>query len=1487
MNKIFTLLSAALLFGISAKGQSFFFEDFDDCEIPSGWTNNAVLGDTAWVFGDNSAGDPNGNVDGSCMAYIHDDDLGSGAPSVVADLISPIVDLTSLDTALLQFDYVFEDIGGSYFAVALWNGADWDTVFTENSDPGCFGFFPTCGPRSASISIEDYLIEDFRIKFIYDDNDSWAWYIGLDNVSIYVPPTDDAVAVSALSPLDGCGLSASETVSIIVANNGQNDITSIDATFEVGAQSETETFTVSLAPSESDTLTFTATADLSTVGDYDFTAWVTLANDLDNTNDTVNFSVTNIPVLSTLPYSENFENGAGGWIAGGTNSTWELGEPAGTLINEANSPSNAWVTNLDGDYENSELSFVESPCMDFSALTVDPVFRFAHIFDTENCCDEGFVDISYDAGATWLRLGNAGEGENWYDDTFNNEWDGTGVTSGGTEWRIAEHLLDSAAGESSVKIRIGFSSDGSVTNEGFGFDDIEIFEQPAVNASVNEILSPVSGCALGASEEVTIVIENSGDDFLVDFNVEYDAGSGIVTEVVTDTLFASEIDTFTFSTTVDLSTLGEYDFAAWTAVSGDGDPGNDTLATTITNIPVLSGLPYEEDFESGAGGWITGGTSSSWELGEPIGTFIDTANSGVNAWVTNLDGDYNASEFSYIESPCMDFSSLLIDPILEFAHIYETESCCDEGYVDVSVDGGNTWNRLGAFGEGENWYNDEFNDWWDGTSGNATEWRTATHLIDGAAGESSVKIRFVFSSDGSIQNEGFGVDDISITEQPPVNSEAVAVVSPMSSCGLTSTEEVTLELTNLGSLAMDSVIIGYIFDNGTPFIEVVDSVIQPNDTVVFTFSQTVDLSVSGDYDLTVWTGTIGDGDTSNDTINLTITSVPTVATLPYSQDFENGTGGWVSGGTPTVWELGEPEGTFIDTANSGINAWVTVLDGDYPSLGNDSVYLESPCFDFSGLTEDPVIRFAGIFETESCCDEGWVDISLDGGLTWAKLGAAGEGENWYNDQFDDFWNGLSGNPNEWQNAEHLLDGAAGEANVKVRFVFSSDGSIVNEGFGLDDISIFPQPELDLVALSMDEPQSGCSLDQEEVTMTFWNKGTQDVSNFELGFIVDGGTAQTETYTATVASGDTVSYTFATEFADLSAVGPHTLDVFTSLTGDEDVTSDSIFGYDVENFENTPLSQSIDLEGAVISSDNVEPLTSEMFFCGLPTSLDGCLEIESVTIDSLAHTWLSDLDMFLISPAGDTVELSTDNGGSGDNMVGVVFTDTASSNITSQTAGIAPGYYAVEDTAGFAGLYNGQDPNGGWTLWINDDTGGDNGELVKWSMTFRNNNPSPELNYSSDTTICLTHVLTVEVAEYDSYLWSTGDNAQSVELFGDLLGLGTTDVYVSVDENGCSGTSDTITVTVDACAGIDELSGLNIDVYPNPTKGEVILDVTGDSDGFMVNILDVNGKSVYSQSTGVIASHSRKAIDLSHVAKGVYFIQLLDGQTSVTRKLIKQ
>jgi serralysin len=97
--------------------------------------------------------------------------------------------------------------------------------------------------------------------------------------------------------------------------------------------------------------------------------------------------------------------------------------------------------------------------------------------------------------------------------------------------------------------------------------------------------------------------------------------------------------------------------------------------------------------------------------------------------------------------------------------------------------------------------------------------------------------------------------------------------------------------------------------------------------------------------------------------------------------------------------------------------------------------------------------------------------------------------------------------------------------------------------------------------------------------------------------------------------------------------------------------------------------------------------------------------------SINHTWSADLDIFLISPSGTRVELSTDNGGGGDNYTNTIFDDDAATLVT---VGSAPftGRFRPE---GDLNVLNGQNPAGTWTLEVSDDAAGDTGAIVDWAI----------------------------------------------------------------------------------------------------------------------------------------------------------------------------
>lgn len=109
----------------------------------------------------------------------------------------------------------------------------------------------------------------------------------------------------------------------------------------------------------------------------------------------------------------------------------------------------------------------------------------------------------------------------------------------------------------------------------------------------------------------------------------------------------------------------------------------------------------------------------------------------------------------------------------------------------------------------------------------------------------------------------------------------------------------------------------------------------------------------------------------------------------------------------------------------------------------------------------------------------------------------------------------------------------------------------------------------------------------------------------------------------------------------------------------------------------------------------------------------------VLIDSITHTWDADLDVFLFSPSGDSIELFTDVGSSGDNFIGTLLTDTAAISITAGTAPFTGAFRpeaSVPPAMSFA-YFNGSNALGNWVLRIYDDASGDIGTLHRWSLIF--------------------------------------------------------------------------------------------------------------------------------------------------------------------------
>ena len=97
--------------------------------------------------------------------------------------------------------------------------------------------------------------------------------------------------------------------------------------------------------------------------------------------------------------------------------------------------------------------------------------------------------------------------------------------------------------------------------------------------------------------------------------------------------------------------------------------------------------------------------------------------------------------------------------------------------------------------------------------------------------------------------------------------------------------------------------------------------------------------------------------------------------------------------------------------------------------------------------------------------------------------------------------------------------------------------------------------------------------------------------------------------------------------------------------------------------------------------------------------------------NITHTFDGDLDISLIGPDGTTVELTSDNGGTGENFIDTVFDDDASQPITGGSAPFTGSYQPEQPLS----VLNGLSAQGNWQLLVVDDASADLGTLNSWQL----------------------------------------------------------------------------------------------------------------------------------------------------------------------------
>src|SRR5690554_169682 len=214
--------------------------------------------------------------------------------------------------------------------------------------------------------------------------------------------TYDAGISAITSPT---ALVCSPTISpvVVLRNYGDATLTSVDIVYEIGGTQQTYNWSGSLATGQTQTVNLPAIA----VGAGQ-TLTVSTQNPNGNTdenpsNDEEQRSLIIQTTAASIPFTENFESGAAGWLVSNPDGdiTWTLATIGGTT------PGNTAMKMDFFNYQNGggQRDGLLSPKISLNGLSSADLY-FEHAFRryNQNSNDSLFVYISTDCGDTWTRV---------------------------------------------------------------------------------------------------------------------------------------------------------------------------------------------------------------------------------------------------------------------------------------------------------------------------------------------------------------------------------------------------------------------------------------------------------------------------------------------------------------------------------------------------------------------------------------------------------------------------------------------------------------------------------------------------------------------------------------------------------------------------------------------------------------------------------------------------------------------------------------------------------------------------------------------------------------------------------------------------------------------------------------------------------------------------------------------------------------------------
>ncbi|WP_394776863.1 S8 family serine peptidase [Flavobacterium sp.] len=623
-------------------------------------------------------------------------------------------------------------------------------------------------------------------------------------------------------------------------------------------------------------------------------------------------------------------------------------------------------------------------------------------------------------------------------------------------------------------------------------DNVSLFEATATDL---ELSSLIPNTGLTAAETVKVKVYNHSPVAISNIPVSYKINGGAeVVETIPGPVNPLSEVSYDFVQKADFSAAGVYTVIGKVNYPGDAVIANNTIEKAVTNAGT--------DVLMGTIASVTTCSAAFTDGGTRYANYGDQLTQVITFKPATIGSSIN-----------VNFTDFDLEPNYDYLYIYN-------GPTTAAT-------LLGAF-----------------TAGDLPPSLTSTAV----GGE----LTFRFVSD-DIENARGWIADITCVAKPVVNDATIAsIVTPEVLGKKTNAQDITIRVSNLGPNVLTNYPVFYQVNGGAKVTDVVPT-IAAYATVSFTFATKADLSIV-DATYTIKSGVdIADDNATNDTREKVV----------YNKN-----------------EL--PVHTNTNGYAIAKLKWNDVVNTSGTTAYSDFKAIKIPVY--AGFTYQPEVTITKP-ETPITRDQS---ASAVGVFTMIVIDLNGDGN--LTDEFyaGTFWVNTtptsaspaipsSTNTHYFRNNSTLAGGltipagtVGGEKLMRVIHMFRSPSEYYNVNLGptFDGLtssrSDFEVEEYTINVLpftaadaSVDRITAPIKPGNAPVTVAavIRNYSTTAITNFPVAYKINGGTEVVETFTGSIAAGATANFAFTAK-ADLGAPGDYTIDVYTQLVGDTDVTNDT-------------------------------------------------------------------------------------------------------------------------------------------------------------------------------------------------------------------------------------------------------------------------------------------------------------------------------------------